>query len=188
MLKSAESLYTAAYAMHYKDRDFHQALALYYQLVDQYPSSKEADYARTQIANIEEDPKFAPSPEAYQAAQAALALQQEKQSEIERLRANQSFTLKQMLTEHIGKVIGINALDPGTTEAAELVAVQADHFTVQIAGLAISIPYSQIIKIVAAPSGTVAIGTFKGDFPVLLKVFDFAIYKGAIGVGMSVPL
>ena len=44
--------YTIAYETHYTDRDLREALNKYVALIDMYPNSVEAEYARTQIENI----------------------------------------------------------------------------------------------------------------------------------------
>ena len=93
-----------------------------------------------------------------------------------------------MLSEYVSSFIGINVLDPGNTEAAKLVEVQAEYFTLQLRELEIGIPYDQIIKVVRSLHGNVSMGMFKGEFPLVIRVFDFVIYKGAIGFGMSVPI
>jgi hypothetical protein len=48
----ASKQYSAAYKTHYTEQDFHLAFCQYVDLIDCYPSSLEANYARTQIENI----------------------------------------------------------------------------------------------------------------------------------------
>jgi len=51
-LARADQQYTAAYAMHYKTRNLHEALGLYTGIVAAHPDTQEADYSRMQIQNI----------------------------------------------------------------------------------------------------------------------------------------
>ncbi len=44
--------YTVAYDTHYTEQDLREALNKYVVLIDKYPHSVEAEYARTQIQNI----------------------------------------------------------------------------------------------------------------------------------------
>lgn len=48
----ASQRYTAAYDMHYKTKNLHEALGLYTGIVAAHPETREADYARVQIHNI----------------------------------------------------------------------------------------------------------------------------------------
>ena len=48
----ASKQYSAAYTTHYTERDFHLAFCQYVDLINLYPSSLEARYARTQIENL----------------------------------------------------------------------------------------------------------------------------------------
>ena len=44
--------YSAAYESHYTDQNFYLAFCKYLDLINMYPSSIEAKYARTQIENL----------------------------------------------------------------------------------------------------------------------------------------
>lgn len=44
--------YAAAYETHYTQQNFHSAFCQYVDLIDLYPDSLEAKYARTQLDNI----------------------------------------------------------------------------------------------------------------------------------------
>jgi hypothetical protein len=51
-LTEASQQYTAAYAAHYTEHNLPLALRLYKKLLASHPSSREADYSRTQVQNI----------------------------------------------------------------------------------------------------------------------------------------
>ncbi|TEB12894.1 hypothetical protein Psfp_03632 [Pelotomaculum sp. FP] len=46
-------LYKQAYNLHYKEGKSEEALTLYNQILNEFPSSKEATYSKSQISNIE---------------------------------------------------------------------------------------------------------------------------------------
>lgn len=188
MFNTPQSMYSAAYNTHYENHDLHQALLLYKRVVEEHPSSNEAGYAKTQILNIENDPKFVKSLEADLAATEAVSQKIDQEIAIQSALENRSFSFKQLLVKYIGSFIAINALDPGVTEGAKLVDVQQDYFSVESKGLIVCVPYTQVIKIITSTDGNVSIGTFKGKYPLVIRVFDFVIYKGAIGFGMSIPV
>lgn len=50
---SSSELYKQAYDLHYGDGDLEAAGAAYQQVIDAYPTSPEANYAKTQLQNIE---------------------------------------------------------------------------------------------------------------------------------------
>lgn len=50
---AAEKLYKRAYEMHYTDKDYEGAVALYREVIERFPNSKEAGYAASQIENID---------------------------------------------------------------------------------------------------------------------------------------
>jgi len=51
---SSEELYRRAHSLHYDDQDFQRALELYHEVIARFPRSVEAEYARTQVENIDE--------------------------------------------------------------------------------------------------------------------------------------
>jgi tetratricopeptide (TPR) repeat protein len=51
--KTSDQLYQEAYAAHYSERMYEKALDIYQQIIELYPDSTEAGYAKTQIKNIE---------------------------------------------------------------------------------------------------------------------------------------
>jgi hypothetical protein len=185
---SAESLYSEAYSLHYKSGNLHQAFALYTQLVAEYAGTQEASYALTQIANLKSDPKFKHSMEAESAAQVAIAAKRARESEVAQLIADQGLSVKGLLCLNVGKPVAINAVDASKIEGAILVDTQLDHFTVKQEGLLVSIPYAQIVKIISSSNGNVRLGAFQGEYSLVIKVFDFVVYKGAVGLGVSVPV
>jgi uncharacterized protein YbjQ (UPF0145 family) len=48
----SETLFKSAYDLHYKQKNIEKALEVYNSILSQYPESKEAEYARNQIENI----------------------------------------------------------------------------------------------------------------------------------------
>ena len=50
--KEVDINYQAAHAAHYKTKDLRKAMQLYKVLIDAHPSTKEAEYSRSQISNI----------------------------------------------------------------------------------------------------------------------------------------
>ena len=50
--QAPHSAYATAYEAHYTDKDLGSALYMYQQLIADHPNSEEAQYARSQIANI----------------------------------------------------------------------------------------------------------------------------------------
>ena len=123
--------------------------------------------------------------------QADLQRETEAQAKIQSMvesRVNGSLTIQSALLPFVGGEIGINLLSADKFEHATLIGVQFDHFTAQTKDLEISVPYNQILKIIRAPSGRVDLGVFKGSFPLVIHIFDLVVYKGAVGVGFSVPM
>lgn len=188
MHSSPESLFAAAYAAHYKKGDFHQALILYQQAITEYPESKEAGYAQSQIDIILKDSKFVPDPEASEAAEMHLAAKEEQKRKRELLRDGRSLTISEMLSEYLGSVIAINALDPSKIEAARLIEAQAEYFVVHVADLEVVVPYNQVIRIVRSLKGAISLGLFKGQFSLVIRVSDYGTDKdkAAIGIGFSI--
>lgn len=98
------------------------------------------------------------------------------------------FQLPDLLTAFIGQKIGINLTDPAKMNGARLVRSCKDHFVVEYEGKEVYIPNSQIIRVIRSTNGLVSSGVFSSDYPLIIKVFDFVIYKGAVGVGASIPI
>jgi len=111
-----------------------------------------------------------------------------RNAKIQEEKASQTFSMQKLLSLHVGEIIGINVIDPSMTSSALLLDTQSDHFCVGIKSMHHYIPYSQIIRIVAAPNGSVKSSAGSDDFPLVVTIFDLVIYKGAIGLGFSVPL
>ena len=187
MQKNLEATYTEAFGL-YKARDFDKAILLYRELVEVHPDSIWAGFAQTQIKNIESDPSYTPAPALVKAMKEKEEARAQKSAELQTLRSSHALTLRDYLKEYIGESIGINAIDPSKTVAAKLVDVQQEFFTVQLNGLLHSIPYGQIVKLIRAPQGNVTLGVFKGEFSLVVRVFDFVVYKGGISFGMAIPI
>jgi rubrerythrin len=51
--RTSGKLYSKAHDIHYLDKNIDRAYWLYKQIIDDFPDSKEAGYAKTQIQNIE---------------------------------------------------------------------------------------------------------------------------------------
>jgi hypothetical protein len=56
MSNDSESIYEEAYAAHYEDADAEKAKRLYRAVIEKFPDSKEAGYARTQLQNLDSNP------------------------------------------------------------------------------------------------------------------------------------
>jgi hypothetical protein len=52
-MKTHERLYSEAYDLQYKKSNPEKALSIYNEIINSYPETKEAEYPRTQINNIE---------------------------------------------------------------------------------------------------------------------------------------
>lgn len=50
----SKQMYQQAYSLHYSEQKPEEALALYRKVVEEYPTSQEANFAKTQISNIED--------------------------------------------------------------------------------------------------------------------------------------
>lgn len=72
--ESARS-YARAYAMHYSQRDLLGALAAYDEVIEQHPTSAQADYSRAQMHNIVKSVIAAPALLASQVEMARTHLQ-----------------------------------------------------------------------------------------------------------------
>jgi hypothetical protein len=123
--------------------------------------------------------------------QADMQRESEAQAKIQSMvesRVNGSLTIQGALLPFVGGGVGINLLSADKFDHATLTGVQFDHFTAQNKDLEISVPYNQILKIIRAPSGRVDLGAFKGSYPLVIHIFDLVVYKGAVGVGFSVPM
>ncbi len=116
-------------------------------------------------------------------------LEEEKQEYLS-LKENSNLRVSDVIKPFCGQIIGINALDVSNIEMAKLLEVQYDHFVVEVNDILVHIPYSQIIKITNSRTGNLSVGSFGlgGKFALLIKVFDFVIYKGAVGVGLQIPI
>ena len=116
-------------------------------------------------------------------------LEEEKQEYLS-LKENSNLRVSDVIKPFCGQIIGINALDVSNIEMAKLLEVQYDHFVVEVGDILVHIPYSQIIKITNSRTGNLSVGSFGlgGNFALVIRVFDFVIYKGAVGVGLQIPI
>lgn len=97
--------------------------------------------------------------------------------------------IKDLLSPYVGERIGINTTKAWELDAAELVGIQRDFFSVRCDGLTHHIPYGQVLRVVEAVKGPVTTGMFGNNrYAVVVTVFDLVIQKGSVGVGMSFPL
>jgi len=55
---NSEKLYAEAHEAHYSNKNLMGAYILYHLIIEKYPGSKEATYAKTQVCNIEADVQF----------------------------------------------------------------------------------------------------------------------------------
>lgn len=125
-------------------------------------------------------------------AEIVKAEEQEKKQMQENIYAakqqNSELTLKDILKEHIGKTIGINLANPSETIGAILVDTQADFFTVNYQQLNFNIPYTQIIRLIDSHQDKVITDGFGSRFAIVVKIFDFVVYKGAVGIGVPIEI
>lgn len=138
------------------------------------------EYSRTLMLNAEEN-----------ARKQAIELAKIEESNIERynsLQKSGSLSLRELISKYKGQNIAIDALKASELESAVLSDVQSDYITVDIRNLQVHIPYSQIIRVISSKNNEISIGFFKGNYPLVIRVFDFVIYKGAIGFGISMPI
>ena len=182
---SPEDLYAQAYSLHHKQHDLRGAMTGYEALLRDHNDTNWASWAREQIAVLEADPAYQERPEVTLAKRLALEDRlRDRQAFEEQLRLR-TYTLAQLLASHVGQEVGINALDPEKIVAAKLADVQADYFSVLVTGLNVSIPFSQVIRVVKADQGAVKVGAILGaQYGLLIRVYDFVVYKGSIGVSM----
>ncbi|WP_312045135.1 YbjQ family protein [Anaerotignum sp.] len=58
MERTSKDLYSNAYDLQYNKKDYVKAYVIYQTIIEKYPESKEAQYAISQLANIENIPDF----------------------------------------------------------------------------------------------------------------------------------
>ena len=106
------------------------------------------------------------------------------------LKVNSNLKISDVIKPICGQIIGINALDVSKIEPAKLIEIQYDYFAVEVGDVLVHVPYSQIIKVTSSKTGNLSIGAFGfgGNFALIIKVFHFVIYKGAVGVGLQIPI
>ncbi len=51
----SKSIYKNAYSIHYKEKNFDKALPLYQKIIEDFPNSAEAGYAKSQIDNVKNE-------------------------------------------------------------------------------------------------------------------------------------
>ncbi len=100
--------------------------------------------------------------------------------------------LKEILAEHVGFVIAINALAPEKLESCGLKSVGEDCFSVVTQkGLLLHIPYIRILNIVENNDGgsvKVSSGLMSSaSARAVVHIEHMIIYKGAVGFGFSLP-
>lgn len=128
--------------------------------------------------------------------QAAAAAQQRSEQEragaiklAEELRQVGKLDFRCLLVPRIGSAIGMNVKDPVKVSEVTLVDVQADHFTVEHEGLLVRTPFSQILRATEAVEGSkVKPLAFGRSYHLVVEVCHMVVYKGAVGVGFSVPI
>lgn len=113
---------------------------------------------------------------------------QKKIETMQGLRSSGHLSIRDTLAPFVECNFGINILNAEKFDGAILTGVQIDHFTAQINDLEISVPYSQIIKIIRSPNGRVNIGAFQGSYHLVVQIFDLVVYKGAVGFGVSTQM
>jgi hypothetical protein len=89
-----------------------------------------------------------------------------------------------------GKAIAINADDPEKFQSARMVWAGADLFTIfrsekrQYQHFA----YSQVLHAAEAESGLLSVRGCSGDVSLLVIINHLVIYKGAMAVGIMLPI
>jgi hypothetical protein len=101
---------------------------------------------------------------------------------------SEGFSLASLLRLCVGKTIGINVPDPGKAEGALLRGVFEDFITLERGGIEYHIPIAQIIRVTTQANAAGSGVAWNAAFPALVQVFDLIIYKGATGIGFSVPV
>jgi hypothetical protein len=118
--------------------------------------------------------------------------EQERASAIklaEQLRQAGKLDLRSVLASHTGSAIGMNLKDPVKVSEVTLVDVQADHFAVESEGVLVRTPYAQVLRATEAVQGSkVKPSAFGRSYDLVLEVFHMVVYKGAVGVGVSIPI
>ena len=125
---------------------------------------------------------------------AALIVQEkiaQRRNALDRATAEGRATIADLLRACVGERIGINADNPSETETALVIGVQQNFFTVQIKDFLYHLPFTAILRVVAAADGSALKGLLN-HYPhrLIIKVFDLVIYKNSVsfGVGVSVPV
>lgn len=114
---------------------------------------------------------------------------QHKKDQLNVARSSGRASIADLLRVHIGRPVGINARNPAQIDAAILVDVQSDFFTVQVDELEYHLPYTSVLRVIGAKEDAVSVGTIlKSNYQLVITVFDLVIYKGFVGVGLSIPL
>jgi len=101
--------------------------------------------------------------------------------------------IQDLLKNHIGYVIAINATDPEKLESCGLKSVGKEFFSIVTQKeLLIHIPYAKVLNIVESNNGG-AVTIKKGlmtnaQAKLVIHIEHMIIYKGATSVGFQVPL
>lgn len=94
-----------------------------------------------------------------------------------------------LLAPYVGAAIGMNLKDPVKVSNVTLLNVQADHFTVEHEGILVRTPYTQILRLTETiPGSKVGLSAFSRSYDLVVEVFQMVVYKGAVGVGFSIPM
>ncbi len=98
-----------------------------------------------------------------------------------------------LLNDHVGYVIAINATDPERLESCGLKSVSKEYFSVVTQkDLLIHIPYSRVLSAVQSNDGSAVeikkglVGSVKARF--VIHIEHMIIYKGATSFGFQVPV
>lgn len=99
-----------------------------------------------------------------------------------------TLAFKTVLAPYVDCEIGMNIRDPVKVVGVKLVSVQSDHFAVSHDGLVVRLPYSQILRVSEPTEGNAVAVGWGSSYLLLIEVFHMVVYKGAVGIGISIPL
>lgn len=111
--------------------------------------------------------------------------QNERFAHLEEMRMSEEFSIRDLLSAYEGENILINLDDPGKVSPGLLRDVRKDHFCIETSERSHFVPLSQVIRVTVQGEAAHAVGRGK---TLTVLVFDLVIYKGAFGMGFSMPI
>jgi hypothetical protein len=96
--------------------------------------------------------------------------------------------LLESLRPYVAQTIGVNAKDPTKVIEVVLFGVQGDHIEIEYDGMVMKIPAMQILRItLPAPGHSIKTSVFGKEYNLVIEIFHMVIYKGSVGIGVSIP-